>query len=116
MNSVARLRDRCVLQEQILMLTRQTCKLRAMGFHDGSLAALRWLTEGGPGPLTGCLSGLPISMEAIVRELAGAEAVIYGSASQHREYCHGIEHALMWARFATPEPPCRLMSPRAGTW
>jgi hypothetical protein len=64
--------------------------------HPGAAAALRWLTLGGPGPLTGALA-TPITFEAIVRELATAEAIIYGPPSDGRQYARGVEHALLWA-------------------
>jgi hypothetical protein len=108
-SSGARLRDREVLHEQIEALTRHLGQTRA-DFPRGARDALRWVLEGGPGPLTGCVEGLPVPVPAIVRELASAEAVIYGPRSHHREYCQGVEHALMWAQFATAAPP--LPSPR----
>jgi hypothetical protein len=55
-------------------------------FHRGALYALRWLTEGGPGPLTGAVGGLPMSEHAVVRELAAAEEPVYGRPSMHRAY------------------------------
>jgi hypothetical protein len=53
-------------------------------FRQGALDALRWVTEGGPSPLTGCLEGPVVSVQAIVRELAAAEAC------GCREPCHGV--------------------------
>lgn len=74
-------------------------------FHRGAIGALRWLLEGGPGPLTGGMEGRPVSARAIVSELAAAEAIIYGGRSRRREYGQGVEHALMWAELATAAPP-----------
>ena len=49
---------------------------RETGFDRGAYASLKWLVEGGPGPLTGELVGLPIPAAVIVHELAAAEAVL----------------------------------------
>jgi hypothetical protein len=46
-----------------------------------------------------------IGFGAIVHELAAAEAIIYGSPATGREYARGVEHALLWAEFATSAPP-----------
>lgn len=97
MSPSARLRDPDVLQAQITTLTREASDGDPMDFRGGALAALRWLTEGGPGPLTGFLEGRVVTVGAIVRELAAAEAIIYGRPSRHRAYCTGAEYALMWA-------------------
>ena len=75
---------------------------------------MRWLIEGGPGPLTSTLE-TPIPQRAVVHELAAAEAVIYGHPTAQRDYASGVEHALMWAQFATacpPAPPQRAFSTR----
>lgn len=74
-------------------------------FHTGARDALRWVLVGGPGPLTGALTGLPIPLRAIVAELAAAEALIYGRPSGCRDYALGVEHALMWAELATETTP-----------
>ena len=112
MSSPARLRDRRALQAQITAL-----RLRSGGdgdttaFRRGAMDALQWITEGGPAPLTGCQEGWPASAMAIVRELAAAEAFIYGRPSRHRAYCEGLEHALMWAPFATQAAPAGTAAP-----
>jgi hypothetical protein len=108
MGGPARLRDRRVLEQQIAALTaeiRSGVAREDVGFRRGALAALRWVTEGGAGPLTGSTSVPPVRLAAIVKELAAAEDVIYGRPSRHREYARGVEHALMWAQFATAAPP-----------
>jgi hypothetical protein len=112
MTTLARLREREALAAQM-------AALRALGdfdqrdFHRGALDALRWLTEGGPGPLTGTVGGLPVTVHGVVRELAAAEELIYGRPSNSRDYACGLEHALMWAQFATAAPP--LPARREGT-
>jgi hypothetical protein len=95
----ARLRQREVLTAQLT-----SCQRVGSSFSRGAVAALRWLTVGGPGPLTGAAAA-PIDFRGIVRELAAAEAIIYGPPSPGREYALGIEHALLWAEFATSGPP-----------
>jgi hypothetical protein len=118
MGGTARLRDRRVLGQQIAALTDQTRSGVAredVEFRRGALAALRWVTEGGAGPLTGSTSLPPVRLAAIVKELAAAEDVIYGRPSQHREYARGVEHALMWAQFATASPPLPPPRPQSGS-
>ncbi len=88
------------------------CERTGSSFVRGARDALRWLVGGGPGPLTGALE-TPMVFPAIVRELAAAEAVIYGPPSAQRDYASGVEHALMWAQFATacpPTPPPRTVA------
>jgi hypothetical protein len=108
------LRDHEVLEMQLAALAGEVGH-RGEGdpvdFRRGALDALHWVTEGGPSPLTGCLEGPVVSVQAIVRELAAAEAIIYGRPSRDREYCTGAEHALMWAQFATASPPLPQRSP-----
>jgi hypothetical protein len=41
----------------------------------------------------------------IVRELAAAEAVIYGPTTDRIAFARGVEHALMWAQFVTCSTP-----------
>jgi hypothetical protein len=102
------------------VLTAQMAALRAgddgdtRDFRRGALDGLRWLTAGGPGPFSGVLAGLPVSVQAIIRELAGAEAIIYGRPSACRDYACGVEHALMWAQFATAAPPVPANHHRVG--
>ena len=52
----------------------------------------------------------PVTVRAVVHELAAAEAVIYGRRQSRREYARGVEHALMWAQYATAAPPAPLES------
>jgi hypothetical protein len=70
-----RLRQREILNAQ---LTR--CRRVDNPLNGGAATALRWLTVGGPGPLTGALA-TSFSFEAIVRELATAETMLYGPPS-----------------------------------
>ena len=72
MTSPTRLRQREILDAQ---LTR--CRRVDNPFTRGAAAPPRWLAVGGPGPLTGTLA-TSINFEAIVRERATAEAIIYG--------------------------------------
>jgi hypothetical protein len=94
-----RLRQREVLDAQLTQ-----CRRVDNSFTRGAVAALHWLTEGGVGPLSGALA-TSITFQAIVHELAAAEAIIYGPPSTGREYARGVEHALLWAESATSGPP-----------
>jgi hypothetical protein len=94
-----RLRQRDILTGQLA-----SCQGCDSSFSRGAAAALCWLTGCGPGPLTGAAAA-PIGFRAIVHELAAAEAIIYGSPATGREYARGVEHALLWAEFATSAPP-----------
>lgn len=99
----ARLREGGELSAQLHALGAESERTGSL-FVRGARDALRWLLGGGPGPLTGALE-TPIAVPAIVHELAAAEAVIYGPPSAQRDYASGVEHALMWAQFATASPP-----------
>lgn len=114
MRAAARLRDPAVVHAQIAELrSRVPDPGEGPAFEQGALDALRWVSEGGPGPLTGAVEGRPVSVQAIVRELATAEEVVHGRPSRCRDYGPGVEHALMWAQCATAAlprstcPPCR---------
>lgn len=113
MDGCTRLRERSVLAAQMAEL-RAREDVGSPQFRRGALDALRWLCVGGPGPLSGELAGLPVRSQAIVRELAAAEAIIYGEPSACRDYACGLEHALMWAECATPAPPVPERRPHAG--
>ena len=95
------LRDRVVIRAEITELGRCADD----GFRDGAVHALRWLLEGGAGPLTGRIEGLPVSGRSIVEELAAAEDILYGTPSACRDFAAGVEHALLWAESATAAPP-----------
>ena len=100
----AGLRDREVIAAQIVALRGDPAG--PVGeFEGGAVAALCWLLEGGPGPVTGEVAGRPGTARAIVRELAAAEALIYGAATGRRDFARGVEHALMWAQFVTCSTP-----------
>ncbi len=94
-----RLRDREILDAQLVR-----CRQIDNSFTQGAAAGLRWLTAGGPGPLTGTLATL-IDFRSVVHELAAAEDIIYGPPSPGRDYARGLEHALLWAENATAGPP-----------
>jgi hypothetical protein len=94
-----RLRQRDILTAQLA-----SCQRVDSSFSRGAAAALRWLVAGGAGPLTGATTA-PIDFGGVVQELAAAEAIIYGPPSTGREYARGVEHALLWAEFATSGPP-----------
>jgi hypothetical protein len=94
-----RLRQREILDAQLTQ-----CRQVDSSFARGAVAGLRWLTEGGPGPLSGALA-TSIAFRGIVNELAAAEAIIYGPPSTGRDYARGVEHALLWAESATSGPP-----------
>ena len=100
----ARLRESEVLAAQVAALSEEGGR-PAGDFECGALAALRWLLEGGPGPATGEVSRRPTTTRSVVRELAAAEALIYGPRSERVDYVRGVEHALMWAQFVTCSAP-----------
>ena len=100
----AGLRDREVIAAQVVAL-RGGAAGPAGEFERGALAALSWLLEGGPGPATGEVAGRPNSARTIVRELAAAEALIYGATTDRSDFARGVEHALMWAQFVTCSTP-----------
>ena len=107
MTSPVRVREPEVLAEQMAALCAAS-KRTASQFALGALDALQWLTHGGPGPLTTDVVQQPVTVRAVVHELAAAEAVIYGRRQSRREYARGVEHALMWAQYATAAPPAPL--------
>ena len=108
MTSPARVREPEVLAEQMAALCAES-KRTASQFALGALDALRWLAQGGPGPLTAAIVQQPVTVRAVVHELAAAEAVIYGRWQSRGEYARGVEHALMWAQYATAAPPAPLV-------
>jgi hypothetical protein len=59
-----RLRDREILDAQLVR-----CRQIDNSFTQGAAAGLRWLTAGGPGPLTGTLATL-IDFRSVVHEHA----------------------------------------------
>jgi hypothetical protein len=100
----AGLRDREVIAAQVVALGGGAAG-PAGEFERGALTALSWLLEGGPGPVTGEAVGGPSAARAIVRELAAAEALIYGATTDRSDFARGVEHALMWAQFVTCATP-----------
>jgi hypothetical protein len=102
--SGAGLRDREVIAAQVVALRGDAAE-PAGEFECGALAALCWLLEGGPGPVTGEMGGRPGAPRAIVQELAATEAVIYGATTNRSDFARGVEHALMWAQFVTCSTP-----------
>jgi hypothetical protein len=102
MTAPVALRDPTVVAAEIEAL--RPAAASGSAFHAGARDALRWVLAGGPGPLTGRITGLPIPLSAVVAELA-AEALIYGRPSGCRDYALGLEHALMWAELATETTP-----------
>jgi len=117
MRPTYRIRQRPILEQQLAALRELDQTGRATAFQHGALAALTWMIEGGPGPLTGALTARPVPSRAIVAELATAEELIYGRPSPRRDYARGVEHALMWAQHATAAaplaPPARSHPTRA---
>ena len=71
--------------------------------HD-HIERLRWLTAGGPGPLTGTLA-TSLDFQSVVHELAAADNIIYGPPCSGRDYARGLEHALLRAENAAAGPP-----------
>jgi hypothetical protein len=78
---------------------------REAGFDRGVYDTLNWLVEGGSGPLTGEMVGLPIPAAVIVHELAAAEAVLSTTPGRCYGYAAAVLETLMWAEMATSEPP-----------
>jgi len=103
----ARLRGPELLAEQITALCAES-ERTASKFCLGALDALRWLTEGGPSPLTGLVAEKPVMIRSLVRELAVAEEQTYGRSPVRSNYAQGVLHALMWAQYATSAPPLPL--------
>jgi hypothetical protein len=102
--SPARLRPSEVLAAQIAALS-PTTKTTSSELVRGALDALHWLIGGGPGPLTADAVHTPVTVRAVVHQLAAAEAVIHGRRRDRREHAQGVEHALMWGQYATAAPP-----------
>jgi hypothetical protein len=111
MTSRARLREAAVIAAQVAALGEAAAR-PAGEFERGALAALRWLLEGGPGPVSGEIGRHPATSRVIVQELAAAEAVIYGATTDRTDYARGVEHALMWAQFVTCATPAGI----PGSW
>jgi hypothetical protein len=102
--AAARLRERAVIEAQIAAMPASG-EADEREFHRGAADALRWVIDGGPGPLSATVVEAPPPMRALIRELAAAENCIFGRPSRRREYARGVEHALMWVQFATAAPP-----------
>jgi hypothetical protein len=68
--------------------------------------ALRWLLVGGPGPLIADVGAGPVSARAVVAALGRAEEVIYAWSSRRLDVARarGVQHASMWAQYATATP------------
>jgi hypothetical protein len=103
-----RFRTREILERQILALQQRThpSGVGSGEFDRGARAALSWLLAEGVAPLTGFDSAQsPPAAAAVVHELAAAENLIYQRRSAQREFARGVQHALMWAQYATAAPP-----------
>jgi hypothetical protein len=100
----AGLRERDVIAAQVAAL-RADAAGPVGEFECGAAAALCWLLDGGPGPVTREVAGRHGAARAIVRELAAAEALIYGATTDRSDFARGVEHALMWAQFVTCSTP-----------
>jgi hypothetical protein len=74
--SPVRLRETEVLAAQ-LAISSAECARSGPRFCFGVRDALRWLIRGGPAPLTGTPSEVPVPCAAIVHELGAAEAAIH---------------------------------------
>jgi hypothetical protein len=102
--SPAKLRDTDELAAQ-LAISSAECARNGPRFCFGVRDALGWLIRGGPAPLTGTPSEVPVPCAAIVHELGAAEAAIHPRGTSLGQYAEGVEHALMWAQLVTPAPP-----------
>jgi hypothetical protein len=109
----AKVREPRVLAEEMAALCAESTRTGSR-FFRGALDALQWLTQGGPGPLTGRVAQKPAMVRAAAREIAVAEGKIYGRDSVESRYAQGVLHALMWAQYATALPPVRL-EPKSAT-
>ncbi len=107
MTRPAKVREPRVLAEEMAALCAESTRTGSR-FSRGALDALKWLTEGGPGPLTRRVTQKPALLRAAAREIAVAEGKIYGRDSVESRYAQGVLHALMWAQYATALPPVRL--------
>lgn len=122
-----RLRARAVIENEIAALAPrrtgdgtgvpagQEAAREVAEFRRSARQALRWLLVGGPGPLLAdadVLAG-PVPARAVVAELGRAEMVIYGWSSRRHDVARarGVQHALMWAQYATATPPSRWQGP-----
>jgi hypothetical protein len=112
-NAPVRLHDQETIAAELDALA--TAASLSAGFRAGAAAGLRWVTGGGPGPLTRVMATSPPAWRAVVAELSAAEAVIYGRPSARHDFALGVEHALLWAEFATPTPPSVRSAPAPGT-
>lgn len=114
MTSRARLRDADVIAAQVAALDEAAAGPTGE-FERGASAALRWLLEGGPGPVSGEIARHPAAHRVVVQELSAAEAAIYGTGTERANYARGVEHALMWAQFVTCATPAdNIPSPPGG--
>jgi hypothetical protein len=57
------------------------------------------------------MTGQPPPAAALVQELAAAEDLIYQRRSPRRAFARGLQHALMWAQYATAAPPVAIPRP-----
>ena len=82
-------------------------------FRRSARQALRWLLVGGPGPLIADAGAGPVPARAVVAELGRAEKVIYTRSSRRLDVARarGLQHALIWAQYATATPPSRSEGP-----
>ena len=84
-------------------------------FRRSARQALRWLLVGGSGPLLADadVGAGPVLAQAVVAELGRAEKVIYARSSRRLDVARarGVQHALMWAQYATATPPSRWQGP-----
>jgi hypothetical protein len=127
-----RLRARAVIEDEIAALApgrsgdaggspagRQAVS-EVAEFRRSARQALRWLLVGGSGPLLAgpLLADVDVGAgavpaRAVVAELGRAEKVIYGWSSRRLDVARarGVQHALMWAQYATATPPSRWQGP-----
>ena len=85
MTTSARLRPSEVLAAQIAALRAVATGTSSEGTSSEFVPAARWdalhwLIGGGPGPLTADAVHTPVTVRAVVHQLAAAEAVIHGAA------------------------------------
>lgn len=91
-------RDNC--RELIEIAPRQSA------FLEGAIAVYDWLLGEAPAPWSELG---PATHEAVVQAQNSANAAIYGAPGApdvvSRKWAVGVEHACMWVRGITAEPP-----------
>ncbi|BBG05840.1 MULTISPECIES: hypothetical protein [Pseudonocardia] len=79
---------------------------------SGGTAALDWLIAGGSGPLTGHGCARPVTVLAVITELAHADGLTRAARPRRRHYAVGGEHARpALGRLRHPRPALPVPTP-----